>query len=79
MDIFSRYVWLRILNSKNSREIALILKEIYDEHSKPDIFQMDNGKKFKGKVFNLCKKSVDHITRRHKQKLREFTDHCTVK
>ena len=55
MDIFSRYVWLRPLNSKNSKDIALILKGIYDKHGKPDILQMDNGKEFKGKVLSLCK------------------------
>ena len=56
IDIFSQYIWLRPLKSKQSQEIAKHLAEIYTEHGPPKIMQHDQGKEFKGSVQKLMEK-----------------------
>ena len=54
IDIFSRFVFLRPLQSKESAEVAENLRNIYNEHGPPEILQSDQGTKFKGVVKTLC-------------------------
>ena len=56
MDIFSRFLWLRPLQRKTSKNVAVALDVIYTEHGPPDILQMDNGREFFGQVIHLCQK-----------------------
>ena len=53
LDVCSRYVWLRPLRSKESKEVAKHLAEIYTEHGPAKILQHDQGKEFKGAVKKL--------------------------
>ena len=54
MDIFSRFAFLRPLQSKESAEVAENLRNIYNEHGPPEILQSDQGTEFKGVVKTLC-------------------------
>ena len=54
IDIFSRFVFLRPLQSKESAEIAENLRNIYNEHGPPEILPSDQGTEFKGVVKTLC-------------------------
>ena len=54
IDIFSRFVWLRPLKSKSSKEVAKELESIYVEHGAPRIIQSDQGGEFKKAVKTLC-------------------------
>lgn len=54
IDIFSRFVFLRPLQSKESAEVAENLRNIYNEHGPPEILQSDQGTEFKGVVKILC-------------------------
>ena len=56
MDVFSRYHWLRPLESKHPSAIAHHLNEIYSEHGPPNVLQSDRGSKFKKEVKHLCKR-----------------------
>ena len=49
-DIFSRYVLLRPLTSKQPREIVPHLIEIYRQYGPPKSVQHDRGGEFKGEV-----------------------------
>ena len=46
MDIFSRYHWLRSLESKHPSRIAYHLKKISNENGPPHILQSDRGSDF---------------------------------
>ena len=54
MDVFSRFVWLRALATKCSKEIAKELETIYMEHGPPHVIQSDQGGEFKGSVKKFC-------------------------
>ena len=54
IDIFSGFVFLRPLQSKESAEVAENLRSIYNEHGPPEILQSDQGTEFKGVVKTLC-------------------------
>lgn len=56
MDVFGRFIWLRPLKSKHSKEIASELKSIYMEYGPPLLLQSDQGSEFKGDVKRLCRK-----------------------
>ena len=43
IDTFSRFVFLRPLQSKESAEVAENLQNIYHEHGPPEILQSDQG------------------------------------
>ena len=47
IDVFSRFLWLRPLESKSSQVIASELESIYMEHGSPEIIQRDQGGEFK--------------------------------
>lgn len=53
MDVFSRYMWLRPITRKTSKNVALELAKIFDTFGKPGICQHDQGSEFKGKVSDL--------------------------
>ena len=54
IDIFSRFVFLRPLQTKESAEVAEHLLDIYNEHGPPEILQSDQGTEFKGVVKTIC-------------------------
>ena len=54
MDVFSRFVWLRPINKKMSKNIADEPRSIYLEHGPPRVIQCDQGGEFKGAVKELC-------------------------
>lgn len=54
IDIFSRFVILRPLQTKESSEVAEHLLDIYNEHGPPEILQSDQGTEFKGVVKVIC-------------------------
>ena len=54
IDIFSRFLFLRPLQSKEANEVAEHLLDIYIEHGPPDILQSDQGPEFKGVVKTIC-------------------------
>ena len=56
MDVFSRYHWLRPLETKHPSRIAYYLKKIYNENGPPSILQSDRGSEFKKEVKQLCSK-----------------------
>ena len=63
IDIFSRYLHLRPLESKDSYGIAQALVEIYNDHGTPEIIQSDQGSEFKGTVTAVCKEMNVKIIR----------------
>ena len=54
IDIFSRLVFLRPLQSKECAEVAENLRNIYNENGPPEILQSDQGTEFKSVVKTLC-------------------------
>ena len=56
MDVFSRYLWLKPLISKESSEVARALLNIYIEHGPPTIIQHDRGGEFRRSVSKLMQK-----------------------
>jgi len=62
-DVFSRYVWLRALPNKASKNVALALSELYMEVGPPKVLQADNGGEFKKAVEKLCKTLAVKIVR----------------
>ena len=55
MDLFSRYIWLRPLKTKEAREVAhTTAKCIFMEWGTPCRVQTDQGNEFKGEFKRLC-------------------------
>ena len=54
IDVFSRFLWFRPLESKSSQVIASELESIYMEHGSPEIIQCDQGGEFKKALKLLC-------------------------
>ena len=50
IDIFSRFLFLRPLQTKYASEVTEHLLDIYMEHGPPEILQSDQGPEFKGVV-----------------------------
>ena len=55
VDVFSRFVLLRALRYKSSKDVTNALKGIYMEHGAPAVIQSDQGIEFKGSVQRLTK------------------------
>ena len=53
MDIFSRYIFLKPLQSKESLEVASHLREILFNVKIPNVIQCDHGTEFKGRNFQI--------------------------
>ena len=69
-DIFSRYVWTRVLKSKTAVEVAQAMKDIFNEGRKPkySLFT-DKGKEFHGTVKKLLKDhDINHIVSQNEVK-----------
>ena len=56
MDVFSRYHWLKPLESKSSRAVSWALKSIYAIHGPPERLQSDKGVEFKRRTLEFCKR-----------------------
>ena len=63
IDIFSKYVYLKKLKTKNSKtkpqmaeQVAEHLEHIFHTGDVPEIIQSDNGAEFKGAVIDILKK-----------------------
>ena len=56
IDIFSRFLFLHPLQTKETREVVEHLLYIYIERSPPEIKQSDQGPEFKGVVKTVCEK-----------------------
>ena len=54
IDAFSRFLWLRPLESKSSQVITSESESIYIEHGSPEIIQCDRGGEFKKALKLLC-------------------------
>ncbi|XP_068742406.1 KRAB-A domain-containing protein 2-like [Montipora capricornis] len=54
IDIFSRFLFLRPLQTKETSDVAEHLLDIYMEHGPPEILQSDQGPEFKGVVKTVC-------------------------
>jgi len=49
LDVFSRYIFLRPLVSKDSEEVATVLRNIFTVFGYPGRVQTDQGSEFKGR------------------------------
>jgi len=56
LDCFSRYLWLRPLQTKSSSEVVTQMKKIYQSKGHPQILQCDRGGEFKKNVAAYCRK-----------------------
>ena len=54
MDVFSRYIFLKPLQSKESLEVASHLRKILFSVGIPNVIQCDRGSEFKGRNFLIC-------------------------
>ena len=53
LDVFSRYLFLRALQSKSSAEIASHVLQLFSDIGPPKIVQTDQGTEFKGVVKHM--------------------------
>ena len=44
VDLFSKYIWLEPLKTKQGKEVTSVVKKIFAEGRKPDILRTDQGK-----------------------------------
>ena len=56
IDIFSPFLFLRLLQTKEASEVKEHLLDIYIEHGPPEILQSDQGPEFKGVVKTVCER-----------------------
>ena len=61
LDVFSRYVFLRPLQSKSSAEVATHVVQMFSDVGPPKIVQTDQGTEFKGVVERVMEKFKIHI------------------
>ena len=71
IDAASRYKVVRPLRTKQARQIAEMIADIYKVGpiKKPRIFQCDNGSKFKAEVTKMSEKhgiKIQHVTTKYK-------------
>lgn len=64
LDVFSRYLWLRPLMNRSSKEVAAELKNLVGSEGPPLFIQCDKGTEFKGKVSKECKRLGIQVIRR---------------
>ena len=55
LDVFSRMIFLRPLQSKSSTEVASVVMQIFSDVGPPKILQTDQGTEFKGVVEKVMK------------------------
>ena len=63
LDVFSRFHWLVLVQSKHSRKVKSKLKKIFDENGNPRTLQGDGGKEFLGEVKTFSKKTEIRMTK----------------
>ena len=63
IDLFSRFVWARLLRSKSATEVARAFKDILGEGRKCMRVRSDNGGEFRGRAFQdlLQSENIHHI------------------
>lgn len=54
LDVFSRFIFLSPLVKKDSAEIVIHLKKIFQIFGSPVVVQTDQGSEFKGKFLYIC-------------------------
>ena len=70
LDVFSRFIFLRPLQSKSSTEVAAVVMQIFSDVGPPKIIQTDQGTEFKGvveQVMNKLKVKIIHSRPYHPQ------------
>ena len=70
LDVFSRFIFLRPLQSKSSTEVAAVVMQIFSDVGPPKIIQTDQGTEFKGvveQVMNKLKVKIIHSRPYHAQ------------
>ena len=70
LDVFSRFIFLRPLQSKSSTEVASVVMQIFSDVGPPNIIQTDQGTEFKGvveQVMNKLKVKIIHSRPYHPQ------------
>ena len=70
LDVFSRFIFLRPLQSKSSTEVAAVVMQIFSDIGPPKIIQTDQGTEFKGvveQVMNKLKVKIIHSRPYHPQ------------
>jgi transposase InsO family protein len=70
LDVFSRFIFLRPLQSKSSTEVAAVVMQIFSDVGPPKIIQTDQGTEFKGvveQVMNKLKVKIIHSRPYHSQ------------
>ena len=70
LDVFSRYIFLRALQSKSSKEIASHVLQLFSDIGPPKRVQTDQGTEFKGAVkivMNAFKVHIIHSRPYHPQ------------
>ena len=61
LDVFSRFLFLRALQSKSSTEIASTMLQLFSDIGPPKIVQSDQGNEFKDAVRRTMKAFKVHI------------------
>ena len=67
LDVFSRFIFLRPLQSKSSTEVAAVVMQIFSDVGPPKIIQTDQGTEFKGVVEQVIKVKIIHSRPYHPQ------------
>ena len=70
LDVFSRFTFLRLLQSKSSAEVATHVVQLFSDIGPPRIVQTDQGTEFKGvveKLMDRLKVTVVHSQPYHPQ------------
>ena len=70
LDVFSRFIFLRPLQSKSSTEVATHVIQIFSDVGPPGIVQTDQGNEFKGlmeKVMDKFNIKIIHSRPYHPQ------------
>ncbi|XP_041480373.1 uncharacterized protein LOC121427867 [Lytechinus variegatus] len=63
IDVFSRYTWLRPMETKSSTNVARHLSKIFDMFGTPTYIQHDQGTEFKGRVkIMLSRRGIQDLT-----------------
>ena len=79
IDVFSRYIVARPLRTKQVKDVAEMIADIYKVGplTYPKIFQCDNGSEFKAEVTKMLEKhevTIRHSTTKYKHTLTAFVE-----
>lgn len=77
IDIFSRFLWLRPLKSKQGKAVASAFESILSEGRKPRYIRSDKGQEFRAApVQNLFAKNKIHHFVTHNEQKANFAERC---